>query len=115
MLVRDTCVTCHIGEDMNHDFEPDVSACQSCHSDAEDFDIEGVQTETKALIAELGELLEAKGLLDEEGEPVVGTYPAAQASALWNYIFIAIEDGSFGVHNPGYTKSLLEASIAALQ
>lgn len=115
MLVRDTCVTCHIGKDMNHDFEPDVSACVSCHSDAEDFDIDGLQTEVAALIAELGELLEAKDLLDEEGEPVVGVYPAAQASALWNYILIEIEDGSLGVHNPGYTKALLEASIAALQ
>jgi hypothetical protein len=132
MLVRDTCVTCHIGEDMNHDFEPDVSACVSCHSDAEDFDIDGLQTEVAALIAELRELLLNKGLLSAEKEweinedgvveevvegyhPVVGDYPAAQASALWNYIMIAIEDGSLGVHNPGYTKALLEASIAALQ
>jgi hypothetical protein len=115
MLVRDTCVTCHVGEDNRHTFEPDVSACVTCHSDAEDFDIDGVQTEVAALITELSELLKAKGLLDEEGEPVVGDYPAAQASALWNYIFIAVEDGSLGVHNPGYTKSLLEASVAALQ
>ena len=28
---------------------------------------------------------------------------------------IEIEDGSLGVHNPGYTKALLEASIAALK
>jgi hypothetical protein len=115
MLVKGTCVTCHIGANMNHDFEPDVSACVTCHSDAEDFDVDGLQTEVAALIAELSELLKGKGLLDEEGEPVVGNYPAAQASALWNYIFIEIEDGSLGVHNPGYTKSLLEASIAALQ
>jgi hypothetical protein len=115
MLVRDTCVTCHVGKNMNHHFEPDVSACVACHSDAEDFDIEGVQTEVKDLIAEVGELLKAKGLLDEEGEPVVGTYPAAQAAALWNYIYIAIEDGSLGVHNPGYTKALLNEAVQALQ
>jgi hypothetical protein len=115
MLVRGTCVACHVGKDMNHDFEPDVSACTTCHSDAEDFDIDGLQTEVAALIAELGELLKDKGLLDEEGEPIVGEYPAAQASALWNYILIEIEDGSLGVHNPGYTKALLESSIAALQ
>jgi hypothetical protein len=115
MLVRDTCVTCHIGKDMTHTFEPDVSACVTCHADATNFDIDGVQTEVAVLIAELSELLKAKGLLDEEGHPVVGSYPAAQASALWNYIFITNEDGSLGVHNPGYTKALLEASIAALQ
>lgn len=115
MLVRDTCVTCHIGEDNRHTFEPDVSACVKCHSDAEDFDINGVQTEVETLTTQVGELLKAKGLLDEEGHPVVGDYPIAEGFALWNYIFIAIEDGSLGVHNPDYTKDLLEASLAALQ
>ena len=115
MLVKDTCVSCHVGEGMGHTFEPDVSACVKCHSDAEDFDIDGLQTEVAALIAELRELLIGKGLLDEEGHPVVGEYPAAESSALWNYIMIEIEDGSLGVHNPSYTKDLLEASIAALK
>ncbi len=67
------------------------------------------------MIAQVGDLLVAKGLLDEAGHPVVGDYPAAESSALWNYIYIVFEDGSLGVHNPGYTKALLEASIAALQ
>jgi len=115
MLVRGTCVTCHIGENMSHTFEAVMSSCLVCHQDAEDFDVDGLQTEVAALIAELSELLVAKGLLDEEGHPVVGVYPAAEASALWNYIFIEIEDGSLGVHNPIYTKALLEASIAALK
>jgi len=115
MLVKGTCVTCHVGKGMNHTFEPSVSACVTCHSDATNFDVDGLQTEVAALIAELAELLKGKGLLDEEGHPVVGNYPAAQASALWNYILIEIEDGSLGVHNPGYTKALLEASIAAMQ
>ncbi|UCF16827.1 MAG: hypothetical protein JSW59_05070, partial [Phycisphaerales bacterium] len=47
--------------------------------------------------------------------PVVGVYPAAKAQALWNYIFIAIEDASSGAHNPPYTNALLDASIAAMQ
>lgn len=115
MFVEDTCVTCHIGQNYTHTFAPAVSACVACHTGAKNFDIDGVQTEVAALIAELKELLIAKGLLDEEGEPVVGLYPAAQASALWNYIFIVIEDGSLGVHNAGYTKAMLEAGIAALQ
>lgn len=132
MLVRDTCVTCHVGKNNNHTFEPVESACVVCHSGAEDFDIDGVQTEVKALIVQVRDLLVVKGLLAVEKdyeigddgvieevvvgyEPVVGVYPAAQASALWNYIFIAIEDGSLGVHNPGYTKALLEAAVAALQ
>jgi len=115
VLVKSTCVSCHISENGAHTFEAVEASCTGCHPDADGFDVGGVQTEVAALIAELGELLVAKGLLDEEGHPVVGEYPSAQAAALWNYIMIEIEDGSLGVHNPGYTKALLEASIAALK
>ncbi|UCD53370.1 MAG: hypothetical protein JSW27_12115 [Phycisphaerales bacterium] len=112
-FVADGCVTCHVGENDSHTFEAVDASCLECH--AEDFDTEGFQDEIQELIDQLGELLVAKGLLDEEGHPVVGTYPAAEASALWDYIFIVIEDGSRGVHNPAYTRDLLEAAIAALQ
>ncbi len=132
LLVKNTCVTCHIGENDNHTFEAVEDSCTGCHPDADGFDINGLQTEVEALIAELGDLLVAKGLLAAETEyeigedgvieevvvgyhPVVGTYTAAESSALWNYIMIEIEDGSLGVHNPTYTKDLLNASIAALQ
>jgi len=112
-FVTDTCVTCHIGPNASHTFEAVMSTCSECH--AEDFDLGAAQAEVQALIDELADLLKAKGLLDEGGHPVVGIYPAVQAEALWNYIFIAIEDSSLGVHNPNYTKALLEAGIAALQ
>jgi hypothetical protein len=115
MLVKNTCVSCHIGADMSHTFEAVEDSCLTCHPDADGLDIGGLQTQVAALIAELGELLVAKGLLDEEGHPVVGVYPAAESSALWNYIMLEIEDGSLGVHNPDYTIDLLEASIAALK
>jgi hypothetical protein len=119
--VDGTCVTCHIGADANHSFKSVSASCDICHSPEDD--IEGVQLEIAAQIAQLGDLLIARGMLAEEVEdgkvvgyhPVVGTYPAAEASALWNYIFIAIEDGSLGAHNTPYTKALLDASIAALQ
>ena len=112
-LTSDTCVSCHIGPDMVHTFEAVESTCLDCH--AEDEDLGGAQDAVAAQIAELGELLKAKGLLDEEGHPVVGVYPAAQAEALWNYILIEIEDGSLGAHNPPYIKALLDASIVAVQ
>ena len=111
-MVADTCVSCHIGPDMVHTFEAVTSGCADCHG--EDFDLDAKQAEVEALIVELHDLLEAKGLY-HDGHPVVGVYPSAQAQALWNYIFIAVEDGSLGVHNPDYTKDLLDASIAALQ
>jgi hypothetical protein len=129
-LVGDTCVTCHIGQDYSHTFEAVSSSCDQCHA-AED-DLDGAQAEVEAQIAQLGELLVAKGLLAAEKEyeigddggieevvvgyhPVKGTYPAAESAALWNYIFIAIEDASLGAHNMPYTKALLEASLKALQ
>jgi hypothetical protein len=112
--VENTCVTCHLGENDNHLFEPNVAACTTCHAGAESFDINGSQTIVEEMLVELEGLLEAKGML-EDGEPVVGTYPAEEASALWNYIYVAMEDSSLGVHNPIYTKALLEASIEALQ
>jgi hypothetical protein len=133
-MVEDGCVTCHLGPDDGHTFEPVLAACQECHADLEDFDYNGVQTEVAALIAELEDALVAKGMLAreelppdfdylvEEGvlhaghpHPVPGEYPAEEAAALWNYIFVSYEDHSTGVHNSTYTIALLEASIAALQ
>jgi hypothetical protein len=115
MLVEDTCVGCHMGEGRNHTFEPSVAACQACHTDAEDFDINGVQTEVQAMLDELEEGLIALGWLDEEGHPTVDFVPEDQAAALWNWIYIAHEDKSLGVHNPAYTKALIEAGLAALE
>ena len=66
------------------------------------------------MLEELAALLEFKGLLADD-ESVVGEYPEAEAAALWNYIYIKHEDKSMGVHNPSYTKALLESSIAAVQ
>jgi hypothetical protein len=112
-LVENTCVSCHLGENDNHLFEASIASCTGCHADAEDFDINGTQTKVEEMTTELEELLVAKGMWEDH--PVVGVYPAAEAQALWNYIFIALEDSSMGVHNPTYTKALLEASIDALK
>jgi hypothetical protein len=116
-IVEDTCVTCHVGANGSHTFEAVEASCTQCHD--EDFDFEASQAEVAAQVEELGGLLMAKGLLDGDEEhgyhPVVGTYPAAEARALWNYILIDIEDGSLGVHNPAYTADLLEASLAAMK
>jgi hypothetical protein len=112
-MVEDTCVSCHLGENDNHNFLPSVAACQECHADIEDFDFSGLQTEVDELAEELHGLLEAADMYHDH--PVVGKYEAAKAQALWNYIFITAEDSSHGVHNPSYTKALLEASIAAFE
>ncbi|MHC4431732.1 MAG: cytochrome c3 family protein [Planctomycetota bacterium] len=111
-LVSDTCVACHIGPDMVHTFEAVDSSCEECH--APEDDVEAAMAAVEEKITVLHDLLEAKGLY-HDGHPVVGLYPAAEAQALWNYIFIAVEDASSGAHNPPYTNALLDASIAALQ
>jgi hypothetical protein len=115
--VEDTCVACHMGENRSHTFEPDVAACQECHGDVENFDIEGVQTEVQAMLDELGDLLVAEGVLSEngpEGHPIVEEAPENVALALYNWIYVSHEDKSLGVHNPDYTMDLLQAGLDAL-
>jgi hypothetical protein len=114
-MVEDTCVSCHMGETDDHTFEASVAACTACHADAEDFNVNGLQTEVQALLGEVEEALIAKGWLDEEGHPIVASIPEAEAAALWNWIYIAREDKSLGVHNPTYTYDLLEQALVALK
>ena len=114
--VADTCVTCHMGADASHTYEPNVTACQDCHVDAKNFDINGVQTEVEALVKEVRAALVAKGMWDDAKDAnIVGDYPEAQAAALWNYIYVVKEDKSMGVHNSAYTKAMLEAALEALK
>lgn len=113
--VEDTCVGCHMGPNQVHTFEPSVAVCQECHGEVEDFDINGTRTEVQASLAELEEALIARGWLDEEGHPAVSPIPEAEAEALWNWIYIAHEDQSMGVHNPDYTRDLIQASLDALE
>ena len=117
-LVTDTCNGCHMGEGADHTFEPDTDRCQECHGEVDDFDINDRQTNTAALIDQLGELLLAAGLIDEngpDGHPIVSEAPENQAIALWNWLYVAHEDKSLGVHNPAYSQALLEEGIALMQ
>lgn len=117
-MVENTCVGCHVGDGANHLFEPNVAACTACHSGAENFDINGVQTEVQAMLDELGEKLVAAGVLSEigpDGHPTVTEAPENVALALYNWLYVAHEDKSLGVHNPAYTKALLEAALEAMK
>jgi hypothetical protein len=107
-----------MGETASHTFAPDVAACQACHADAENFDINGVQTEIQAELDRLGDALVAAGVLSDttvDGHPSVTEAPEGLAIALYNWLYIAHEDKSLGVHNPAYTRALLEAAFAALE
>jgi hypothetical protein len=109
----DPCVACHLGEGKNHLFEAQLATCQKCHTDAENFDINGGVTKVEERMAELKAALQKAGLVDEEGAVIPGTWDEKQATALWNYGVIE-EDASNGVHNPVYVNALLDAAFAAL-
>lgn len=113
--VKDTCQACHMGgESVNHTFTPNVANCVTCHADAKNFDMNGVQTTIEEKLAEVKAALQGKGLLDADGVIVVGDYPEAQAAALWNYLFVE-EDKSMGVHNADYANALLDYALEALK
>jgi nitrate reductase cytochrome c-type subunit len=112
------CTGCHMtgaGDDGEggHTFMPAVEACTTCHAGATSFDIGGAQTANQALLDQIEAKLLAAGVIDSHGEPVVGTYPMAQAQAFFNWIGLK-EDRSLGAHNPGYVKALLTNTLEAL-
>ena len=113
--VTDTCVACHMGGDAaNHTYTPNVAYCIKCHPGAKNFDMNGAVTTMDAKIAAVKTALTNAGLLDKTGAIVVGSYPAAKAGALWNYLLVT-EDKSHGVHNMPYANSLMDAALAALK
>jgi hypothetical protein len=114
--VPNTCVGCHMGSGLDHHFEPAVANCTPCHPGAKNFDINGVQTEIQALTDSLGAELLAAGLISENteaGHPIVTSAPEGQGIALYNWLYVAHEDKSKGVHNPDYAKALLQKGLAA--
>jgi hypothetical protein len=69
-------------------------------------------------IDQLGQLLLDAELIDqnnEDGHPIVTEAPENQAIALWNWLYVAHEDKSLGVHNPAYSQALLEEGISLMQ
>jgi hypothetical protein len=118
--VDNTCVACHMGEERNHTYLPEVERCVECHSDAEDFDIDGVQAEVSAMLEELHTLFVDKGLLNPETDLWIASsstplvVPEAVAQAMWNYKFVTY-DQSNGVHNSEYAKDLLEAALETMR
>jgi len=118
--VEDTCVGCHMGKESNHTYLPKVTRCQECHTDAKDFDINGVQTDVKAKLEELKAALVAKGLLNADTDLWITTtdapltVPEAVADAMWNYKIVEY-DKSSGAHNSKYANALLDSALEAIK
>jgi hypothetical protein len=98
-----------------------TAACVQCHGPVANFDfkrqdydgdgvVEGVQTEVKGLLDQLGRLLPPLG---DPKVTVTAAYTRPQLRAAYNYLFV-LEDKSYGVHNLSYAVGLLKASIADL-
>ncbi|MBS4000202.1 MAG: cytochrome c3 family protein [Desulfobulbaceae bacterium] len=138
--IQNSCVSCHMGTaygnqagghtmkmkySYNSAMVDNVAVCTPCHSSAKDFNISGYQSEMKDLATLVRKrLLELDMITPTDGvdtDPVnynhdyakVGTYPSKRAAALYNYIFI-MRDKSWGIHNPRYTKAVLQNALEAL-
>lgn len=125
-IMPDNCVTCHMyaiergetdGPLYGHSFKADVRACQQCHgSSTADFNVGGVQAEIMGLLEELEALLPAPDDTQTVAEAIGDTTKSTKKQREAGYAYLFIEsDGSHGVHNPAYTKSLLENAIAYLK
>jgi hypothetical protein len=124
MGVEDTCVGCHMGAGYNHTFkaEAQLATCVKCHADATSVDVNGFPTELAAKVKQLEEALLAKKLIQPGAEGGYAAVPqkeataldAKTAGALFTY-FLYEEDGSEGIHNPGYFTVLVDAALAALK
>jgi len=129
-IKQEGCVVCHMptaqgdfsgGHTMvinNEEEGANLAGCTSsgCH-DASTFkslDYNGTQTEIAADIDTLKTLLLSAGMLDGTDLAVPKTVLARKAAALWNYKMIE-NDGSKGVHNTKYARSLLRASIEEMR
>lgn len=117
--LEDMCVKCHLysiphgepdGPIYGHTFAPDVRACNTCHTTPDDFDFRGRRTEIQGLMTTLFNMLPNDGT-----EPLFNTenttYEQREAAYGW---FFVNNEGSMGVHNYEYAKSILENAIAYL-
>ncbi len=134
--VPNACIGCHMANPQVHDgykigghswnmideeTGSDLSSvCTGCHTTAEDYNYDNIQTDVVAMIDTLREQLVDFGVLAfSQGEylpnvPTDDTLTIADknvAGTLFNYLMIE-GDRSEGVHNPAYVRSVLANSIA---
>ena len=116
------CTGCHMSEveDMTggHSFKPSLANCNSCHSGATDFDINGKRTEYNTRISAIAEALVTAGALSKDADtgeyhPHVSIVTDTEFVGFWNYM-ILYEDHSHGAHNPPYTATLLTDAETSL-
>lgn len=122
-MLEDMCVNCHVysigfgqpgGPVYGHTFAPDLRKCQTCHTSATDFDINGVQTRIHEKLEELAALLPHDSLGNVRATMDTLNWTREQREAGYIYYFVEA-DASMGVHNSNYADSLLTNAIRHLQ
>ena len=131
--VPDGCVKCHMatptygdvagGHTMTMKYEEhgsekwQLAGCVMCHTDqtALATACNTLQNNVKGKLDDLEALLTTIGIYNPvTGLNNAGTYPADVVGAFINFQILT-EEGSYGIHNPGYVKALLDNSIAAME
>ncbi len=118
--LEEVCVSCHMHDltspypHAEHTFYPNVVNCFGCHGTPSDFDIGNVQTETQHLMDSLATILphNADLTLPTDTRAAPWTPEMREAAYAWYFVH---NDGSKGVHNSEYARTLLENAIASLQ
>lgn len=120
--IKDNLVGGHTFRVMTKGSSPRIlndHACKECHESITVEWIEESQAGIKKLLDVLAELLPMGVTPSEGGSKKLPKFPEdpslnnEESRASFNYWMI-VKDGSYGVHNPVYTKKLLKESIEAL-
>ena len=105
-----------------------IQMCQGCHAGLDTFDRNGTQTQVKGLLTDLSNLLKGNNHeflpANQPGKcarchkggtvPFLDDPDKTLEHAYTNYKLF-VNDRSYGIHNPGYTKKLLQDSIDSVQ
>ncbi len=126
--IADGCVGCHMKpgavEVGGHTFsmrniEGGINATNSCngtgcHTGLNTYDKDGKQTEIAGLLHQLEVKLAQLNAFDTVNHAIkTGKKPTTVVCAVYNYLLVD-NDGSLGVHNYQYTKTLLTNTLAVL-
>lgn len=121
-----------VGSDGDPGTEDDIlniAVCQKCHQGLTTFDRNGVQSENRLKVRHLGELLKAEnhGFMPpfQPGKcatchrgsnlPFINDDEEQRLKRAYLNYSLVLNDRSFGIHNPGYIRRLLDDSIAAVE
>lgn len=108
------CVSCHMGDNDNHNFTAVAGNCEPCHSGASDIDINGAATKMHDAIVLIEAELVARGWYSVDGDGLSSNASSStplnmsgpEFTAFWNYNIIHADHGAF-YHNPPYAKAII--------